>query len=103
MDISAISGSNSYSPVNNLGSQSNAEQLKLEEQKLQKELNQLKTKPADKSNQTKEKALEREISKIEQEIQNSGNGSSAQSSTEAQDSYSSPFESSGYSKLNALV
>ncbi len=77
MGISAISASNSYSSISNIGSQSNAEQLKLEKQKLQRELQQLESSPSGKSNQTKEKTLEQEISKIEQEIQQAGTGSTA--------------------------
>lgn len=106
MSISAISASNNYSAVGSAGSQSNVEQLKLEEQKLQKELQQIKVKSSGKSNQMKEKALEQEISKIQQEIQQAGNSSSAsstQSSTQNQESNSLPLRNSRLPGLNSLA
>ena len=105
MSISAISASNTYSAAGSVSSQSNVEQLKLEEQKLQKELQQLKVKSSGKSNQMKEKALEQEISKIQQEIQQAGNGASAsnaQPSAENQGSDSSPLNSR-FPGLNTLA
>ena len=106
MSISAISTSNNYSAIGSVGSQSNVEQLKLEEQKLQKELQQVKVKSSGKSSQMKEKALEQEISKIQQEIQQARNGSSApntQSSTQNQESDSLPLKNSRFMGLDTLA
>lgn len=106
MSISAVSASNNYPAIGSVGSQSNVEQLKLEEQKLQKELQQLKVKSSGKSNQMKEKALEQEISKIQQEIQQAGNGSSASStqpSAQNQESDSLPLKNSRFPGFDTLA
>ena len=102
MSISAISSSNTYSAAGSVSSQSNVEQLKLEEQKLQKELQQLKVKSSGKSNQVKEKTLEQEISKIEQKIRQAEDGSTSFNAQPAQGKNES-LDKVSASELNQLA
>ena len=77
MSISAISNAGAYVSASSTGNQSNIEQLKTEEQKLQNELKQLERSSSGKDVQQEEKNLEQRISHIEQQIQQAENSSSA--------------------------